>query len=169
MSSVVRSEVDGAVMEKVKGMYESLRGIRPVGRAGLRNYVKVFLGIDVPDRKVCSEHNSPMDYLWHAFNSDFTNRGNGDCVVWANRGGGKTELAAAATLLDCVFKAGCSVRILGGSLEQSSRMYEYFTDFVYNGFEHLLAEKMLKSVVWRMGAPARSVKSRYDCRALPSQ
>lgn len=45
-----------------------------------------------------------------------------DCVVWANRGGGKTFLGALATMLDLVFKPGIQVRILGGSLEQSKRM-----------------------------------------------
>ncbi|MEX1015524.1 MAG: hypothetical protein WDZ31_02165, partial [Phycisphaeraceae bacterium] len=47
------------------------------------------------------------------------------CVVWANRGGGKTMLGAVATLLDLVFKPGVQVRILGGSLEQSSKMFEH--------------------------------------------
>lgn len=48
-----------------------------------------------------------------------------DCVVWANRGGGKTQLGAIATLLDLVFKPGIQIRILGGSFEQSSKMYRY--------------------------------------------
>lgn len=46
-------------------------------------------------------------------------------MVWANRGGGKTMLGAVATLLDLLFKPGVQVRILGGSLEQSSKMYEH--------------------------------------------
>ena len=58
----------------------------------------------------------------------------GDCIVWANRGGGKTQLAAAATLLDCIFKPNCQVRILGGSLEQSKRMYEYLVNFADTNF-----------------------------------
>lgn len=50
-----------------------------------------------------------------------------DCVVWANRGGGKTMLGAVATLLDLVFKPGVQVRILGGSLEQATKMHEHLT------------------------------------------
>lgn len=46
-----------------------------------------------------------------------------DCIVWANRGGGKTFLGAVATVLDLVFKPEIEVRILGGSLEQSKRMH----------------------------------------------
>jgi hypothetical protein len=61
-------------------------------------------------------------------------RRNADCILWANRGGGKTQLAAAATLLDCIFKPNCQVRILGGSLEQSKRMYEYLVSFTDTNF-----------------------------------
>jgi len=149
-------------------IYSSLRRTLPRTRQDLKNYVKVFLGIDVPDRRICPEHNSPMDYLWHSFAADFLNSQkmmedgrwtsdairttlyarrkttNADCIVWANRGGGKTELAAVATLLDCVFKPNCQVRILGGSGEQSNRMYEYLTGFLRNGFKKFLAGPALK-------------------------
>jgi hypothetical protein len=131
--------------------------------------VKVFLGIDVPGVSICQEHNAPLDYLWHAYNSDFTGCANGDCIVWANRAGGKTELAAVATLLDCVFKPGCDVRILGGSLEQSGRMYEYLADFVHRGFESLLEGSVRKdkcifingSTVEVMPQSSRSVRGRH--------
>jgi hypothetical protein len=146
-------------IEKATHIYNQLRRFRPATRADLKNYVKVFLGLNVPDTNICSEHNNPMDYLWHCFSADHphpdkrnpdeaaTRRatGNADCVVWANRGGGKTELAAVATLLDCIFNPSCQVRILGGSGEQSNRMYEYLIGFLYNGFEEFLAEPPLKA------------------------
>ncbi|NJL30770.1 MAG: hypothetical protein HC898_03590 [Phycisphaerales bacterium] len=53
---------------------------------------------------------------------------NQDCLVWANRGGGKTMLGAAATVLDLIFKPGIQVRILGGSLGQSSKMFTYLCE-----------------------------------------
>ena len=53
--------------EKAANVYNQLRQIRPVTRADLKNYVKVFLGLDVPEINICPEHNSPMDYLWHTF------------------------------------------------------------------------------------------------------
>jgi hypothetical protein len=126
--------------KNAKNIYESLRRTRPATKKDLKNYIKVFLGIDVPDRQICPEHNSPLDYLWHSFNCDFAqpNPANGDCVVWANRGGGKTDLAAIATLLDCIFKPGCQVRILAGSEDQAGRMYQYLTSFLRNGFEKFL-------------------------------
>lgn len=83
-------------------------------------WVKEHLGIAVPRRAVCQGHNAPFDYLWSAYHEPAK-----DLVVWAPRGGGKTRLGAAATLLDLLHKPGVAVRILGGSLEQSLRMWEH--------------------------------------------
>ncbi|MHC4657827.1 MAG: phage terminase large subunit family protein [Planctomycetota bacterium] len=126
--------------EKASSIYSTLRRTRPRQKRDLENYARVFLGIDIPDRKICPDHSSPMDYLWHSFQADFAaeRAANADAIVWANRAGGKTKLAAVATLLDCVFKPNCQVRILGGSGEQSGRMYEYLTAFLRSGFEDFL-------------------------------
>lgn len=135
---------------------ENLRETRPTTRQELRHYVKIRLGVEVPDRQICPGHSSPMDYLWHSFSYDFAGRTkehgsqadppvrNADAVVWANRAGGKTRLAAVATLLDAVFKPHCQIRILGGSGEQSLRMYEYLAAFTRQGYEELLAEELRK-------------------------
>jgi len=123
-----------------------LRGYRPGSRRQLRDYCRAFLGVSVPDRSICRGHDSPMDYLEHSFFSDDnSSAANGDCVVWANRGGGKTAIAAAATLLDCVFKNGCEARILGGSLEQSRRMYEYLSAFLKEGYDAIGEERAGKA------------------------
>jgi len=122
-------------------LYESLRRTRPSAKSDFKNYVKVFLGLDIPDKRICPEHNSPLDYLWHSFNTDFEtfSKPNADCIVWANRAGGKTELAAVATLLDCIFKPNCQTRILAGSGEQAFRLYEYFLGFLKYGFGKFLS------------------------------
>jgi len=159
---------------KAARVYGALRRTRPRTRRDLRNYVKVFLGIDVPDKKICDEHATPMDYLWHAYSTErsltpFSSATNGDCVVWANRGGGKTQLAAIATLLDCMFKRNCQVRILAGSGEQAGRMYEYLTDFLGRGFEAFLAGPVRKekcsfingSSVEVLTQSAKSVRGRH--------
>ena len=108
--------------------------------------MKAFLGIEIPGRRICSDHSAPLDYLWHSFNADFCDpkRRNADVIVWANRTGGKTQLAAAATLLDGLFKPNCQVRILGGSGEQAGRMYEYLTRMLHNGFTDFLTGAVLK-------------------------
>jgi hypothetical protein len=132
---------------KAAHVFSLLRRTRPRTKQDLKNYVKVFLGINVPDKKICPEHKSPMDYLWHSFSADFAEARpmkNADCIVWANRAGGKTELAAVATLLDCIFKPNCQVRILAGSGEQAGRMYQYLTGFLHHGFEQYLAGPVRK-------------------------
>jgi len=65
-------------------------------------------------------------------------------VVWANRAGGKTQLAAVTTLLEGLFKRNCQTRILAGSLAQSGRMYGYLCDFIERRFRDKLDGKLLK-------------------------
>ena len=96
----------------------------------LHAWIREYLGLEVPCEAIVAGHQSPFDYLVHAFFEGGgvlggDRDGPGDCVVWANRGGGKTFLGAVATLLDLVFKPGVEVRILGGSLEQSKRMHAH--------------------------------------------
>lgn len=86
----------------------------------LHAWLKKHLEIDVPRRSVCPDHDAPFDYVRGAYFEPAR-----DQVVWAPRGGGKTRLAAAVTLLDLLHKRGTSVRILGGSLDQSLRMWEH--------------------------------------------
>jgi hypothetical protein len=135
---------------KASGIYETLKKAMPKTRDDLRNYLKVFLNINIGEAKICPEHDSPMDYLWHCFSSDFDGSKNGDCVVWAGRGGGKTYLAAIATLLDSIFKPGCKTRILAGSQAQAQKMYHYLLEFLRNDFEDFLA------------APAGKNKCRFN-------
>ncbi|MBS3734610.1 MAG: hypothetical protein KGY99_06750 [Phycisphaerae bacterium] len=91
----------------------------PTTRAELKRFVRDALGIVVPDRRVCRGHNSPLDYLAASF---FDQQ---DLLVWACRGGGKTYLAAVATLLDAVFHAPAEILVLGGSFDQSDRLAVY--------------------------------------------
>lgn len=105
-----------------------LQTLRPQSPAELRRFVQTAFGLRLPAARCGSTSRAnrgkalggPMDYLSDAF---FDRPG--DAVVWANRGGGKTMLGAAATLLDLLFKPGIQVRILGGSLQQAERMYEH--------------------------------------------
>lgn len=112
--------------------------VRPRTPGQLHRFVKVVLGLDVPRQAISAAGTPPFAYLCHAFferptselvaegaDKQVANAQPTDAVVWANRGGGKTMLGATATLLDLLFKPGVQVRILGGSLEQASRMYEH--------------------------------------------
>lgn len=152
---------DAARSQLINSNIESLRDFVPRNGRQLQQYLQFFLELSVPNKQMCPGHSSPMDYLWHSFSCDISpeygNAGthglknadmpecrSGDCIVWANRAGGKTQLAAVATLLEGLFKQGCQTRIIAGSLDQSGRMYEYLRQFVEYGFEDLLDGKMLK-------------------------
>jgi hypothetical protein len=123
----------------------------PQSVKALQGYLESYLGLHVPSKRLCQGHSSPMDYLWFSYSGDMKaarrrSRGRiGDCVVWANRGGGKTLLAAVLTLLDSLFKPGCETRILGGSGEQARRMYEYLAYFINRGFDRHIEGPILKS------------------------
>jgi Terminase RNaseH-like domain len=77
---------------------------------------------------------TPLDYLAHSFFEKSGEGGTGDTVVWACRGGGKTTIGAVATLLDLLFKPGIQIRILGGSFEQSEKMYAYLRQLMERHF-----------------------------------
>ncbi|MGA2915782.1 MAG: hypothetical protein ABSE89_07120 [Sedimentisphaerales bacterium] len=48
---------------KANSFYQTLKKTRPLTRTDLKNYLKVFLGLDIGEAKICPEHNTPMDYL----------------------------------------------------------------------------------------------------------
>lgn len=136
---------------------EYLKTKRPESKVALHNYIKLFLGVDIPQQVATKGHSSLMDYLWFSFNADFekVQKKNGDCVVWASRGGGKTIGSAILSLLDCVFKPEIEIRILSGSGYQAGRMYEYFTNFMHAGFEELIADEKnypVKQMTMKNGA-----------------
>jgi hypothetical protein len=99
----------------------ALLTVQPTTPEALQAWVGIVLGFRFPRRARVEGHAAPFDYLAHSFFEDTP--GPRDCLVWACRGGGKTQLGAIATLLDLIFKPGIQIRILGGSMAQSRRMY----------------------------------------------
>ncbi len=125
---------------KIIQAVSQLRKRPPQNRNQLAAYIKAYFGLKFPTKKICQHHDSPFDYLADSFlTADIKNS---DIVVWANRGGGKTQLGAVASLLDCIFKPHCQVRILGGSEQQSQQMYSYLRLLLENGFEHFISGKI---------------------------
>jgi hypothetical protein len=98
----------------------------------LHAWIGLELGLRISRTALSPGNSAPFEYIVYSF---FEGEQSGgpmptDCVVWANRGGGKTMLGALATLLDVVFKPGIEVRLLGGSMEQSRRMHAHLTRFL---------------------------------------
>ncbi|MEO0476341.1 MAG: hypothetical protein AAF085_10305, partial [Planctomycetota bacterium] len=102
-----------------------LQALRPTNPQQLRRFVEVGLGLRLPQAREDASVGGPFEYLRDAY---FDRPG--DAVVWANRGGGKTMLGATATLLDLLFKPGIQIRILGGSRDQSEKMYDHLRLFL---------------------------------------
>src|SRR5215212_3296659 len=109
MSRQIKEELHNDLLHKKCGTEDQLLA-----------WAEMFCGLKLPKEPVCAGHDSPFDYVKHAYTEP-----GGDVVVWAPRGGGKTRLGALVTLLDLIHKPGVNIRILGGSLEQSSRMWEH--------------------------------------------
>ena len=101
-------------------LVQAMAGARPRSPEALWQFVRTVYGLAVPRRAVCPGHAAPMEYLVRAVLEPGR-----DLVVWASRGGAKTELGSLATHLDAILRPGCQTRILGGSLDQSEKMYEY--------------------------------------------
>jgi hypothetical protein len=110
------------------------------GPEDLLDFVEVFWGVRIPRVKVCPEHTPPAEYIVAAFFEEIL-----DCVCWANRSGGKTFNGALVTWLDSVFKSGCETKILGGSGEQSLRMYEHMKSFITPPFQPLVEGEALRT------------------------
>jgi hypothetical protein len=106
----------------------------------LLRFCEVFWGIKIPRQRVCPDHSCLAEYITAAWFEDSLN-----CVCWANRGGGKTMAGALVTWLESVFKAGCETKVLGGSGEQSLRMYNHIKKFNSEPFRHLARGEALKT------------------------
>lgn len=106
----------------------------------LHLWVRLFTGLDIPREAVCPHHDAPFEYLRQAYFEPAE-----DMIVHAPRGGGKTRLAALATLLDLLHKPGCAVRILGGSLEQSLKMWEHLVPDIQRLAGDLIESRIAQS------------------------
>jgi len=98
----------------------------PTTPTELASLVRNCFGLSVPARALCPNHNAPLDYLTGSFFDQ------ADLLIWANRGGGKTLLAAVATILDALFHGPMRIVVLGGSFDQSHRLAEYIRAMLHH-------------------------------------
>ncbi|MFH1623582.1 MAG: hypothetical protein ABID54_00310 [Pseudomonadota bacterium] len=91
-------------------------------------YIWEYLGWKIPRKRLCGDHGpghgcrSPFDYVADMFFERV-----GDCIVFANRTGGKTLNTAILNHLDMLFKEDCEIASAGATRDQADRMYAYFT------------------------------------------
>lgn len=88
----------------------------------LKVAVQQMVGISIPDKAVCANHQAPFDAFADAY---FVRH---PTSVWkASRGfGGKSVMLATLAHLETIF-VGAAVNLLGGSGEQSQRVHSYIT------------------------------------------
>ena len=105
---------------------QTVKGLKKCQKpSGLQTFAHKHFGMHIPDQAVCPGHNSPMDYLYHSV------IGQEDLLVWANRGGGKTQIAAIATLMDALTHGPLKISVLGGSFDQSDRLADYVRNLLH--------------------------------------
>jgi hypothetical protein len=137
-------DFDPAIVKRELLEYHINRGFKDARE--LLEFIEVYWKLRVPRAQVCPEHTPPAEYIVDSFFETVQ-----DSVCWANRGGGKTLLGALSTWLDTVFKHDCATKILGGSLEQSKKMYHHLTGggdgwgLVTEDFQYLLQGEMLSA------------------------
>lgn len=139
---------------------EHAAAITPRDRAELVAWLQRWAGLTLAPRALLTGHASAADYLsWSFFEgrSSFLDGSDSplapsDSVVWANRGGGKTFMGAVATMLDLIFKPGIEIKILGGSMDQSKRMFVHLRRF----FEKPALKSLVRGKITEDGLTLRN-------------
>src|SRR6187551_2372617 len=74
----------------------------PLDDEELWHWIKDYLGIEVPRKKICPDHQAPFSFLADVYFERVTS-----AIAIANRGGSKTMISAIIHLLNSLFKPGC--------------------------------------------------------------
>ena len=67
-----------------------IRLVPPSTPKQLHYYIRAVFGFNIPRRPIVEGNQAPFDYVRHAFFEEDSASTGRDCIVWANRGGGKT-------------------------------------------------------------------------------
>ncbi len=139
---MMKIDIDPDILKRELLDYHRSHGFKDADE--LLAFIEAYWNLRIPRAQVCPEHTPPAEYIVDSFFEKVQ-----DSVCWANRGGGKTLLGGLSTWLDTVFKPNCATKILGGSLEQSKKMYQHLTGegdgwgLVTDDFRYLLRGEML--------------------------
>lgn len=114
-------------------LWASFKAFRPQTDEELHLVIKEYLDLDIPNRKICPEHDAPFKFVADQFHERTQNM-----LGFANRSGGKTINTAALNVVDSEFRPGLETLCAGAIEEQANQGYEYIGDFL--GKEELLAQ-----------------------------
>jgi hypothetical protein len=121
-------EVNDIMPKKVNPRPEAtpegdLRNVRPKTAKQLRRWIRDYTGIEIPDKAVCPDHQSP----WECFEAIHLKRPS-VALILGSRGSGKSFLSALDTHLTSRWDPDHGTRILGGSKAQSVQIYHALRD-----------------------------------------
>jgi hypothetical protein len=98
---------------------DDLRNVRPKTTQELKDWIRDYTGIKIPDEAVCPDHQS----AWECFEAIYWKRPS-VALILGSRGSGKSFLSALDTHLTSRWDADHGTRILGGSKAQSVQIYQ---------------------------------------------
>lgn len=90
----------------------------------LHFYIKIYLGYNIPRKKVCVDHCAPFTFVSDMFFEKVRNS-----IAFANRTGGKTLNIALLNQCDMTFKEECEIASAGSTKDQAAKMFQYFSRF----------------------------------------
>lgn len=106
----------------------------------LHYFIEVVLGVKIPTKAICSDHDAPFSFIADLFFERISK-----ALVMANRSGGKTYDVGALNTCESIFKAGCGIISIGGSEQQANKQYSYTQEF-FNRSE-LLSSMLVDSLI----------------------
>ena len=127
--------------------------LRKAGDSEILNFVEKRLGLRIPRKQICKEHNAPAEFFLKAFREEEL-----DLLVLANRSGSKTTLSSVLSFLDSINYRDCETFCVGGSERQAQRAYQYTKEFWDRDSEFadlLLKEPMISETILRNGSTIR--------------
>jgi hypothetical protein len=119
---LLKNYIRGLPAEEKKKALRNYRTVAPQNDDWLHDWVELYLGFDIPRKRVCEHHVAPFTAFANAYFA------RDPIAVWkASRGfGGKTVMLALLTLTEAL-TLGANVNILGGSGEQSQNVQAYIS------------------------------------------
>jgi hypothetical protein len=90
----------------------------------LHSWIKIHLGLDIPQKAICNDHDAPFDFVADYIFGDLN-----FAIVVANRSGGKTMNFGALDTIMSYISPHTEVATVGAIQSQAQKCYQYFKDF----------------------------------------
>lgn len=117
-------------------------------KEGLAHWFERVVGLRIPARAVCPEHQAPMDVVYDLFSQE-----EDAVLIMANRSGGKTIDIAALHLANGAFKPGHETSHIGAIQPQAKRAYRYYRQGLkHEELRYLAPDPHIESTEWSNGS-----------------